>query len=89
MSEESGSDVGRSVDPFKVSVYSWVNKHARVASSGSSSSTSARGNSVAAGTRQGVECSLLEYVVHRTITHTNAIQDTSLAPPKYDGPISS
>ena len=29
MSEESGSDMGRSVDPFRVGVYSWVNKHAR------------------------------------------------------------
>ena len=30
MSEESGSDMGRSVDPFRVGVYhSWVNKHTR------------------------------------------------------------
>ena len=41
MSEQSGSDMGRSVDPFKVGVYSWSNKHARVASSGSSSTGSA------------------------------------------------
>ena len=40
MSEESGSDMERSVDPFNVGVYSWVNKHARVASSGSTSSSS-------------------------------------------------
>ena len=39
----SGSDMGRSVDPFRVGVYSWVNKHARVASSGSSSSTTGTG----------------------------------------------
>ena len=44
MSEESGSDMGRSVDPFKGGVYSWVNKHARVASSGSNSSTSGPGD---------------------------------------------
>jgi hypothetical protein len=40
MSEENGSDMGWSVDPFKVGVYSWANRHARVASSGSSSSIS-------------------------------------------------
>ena len=51
MSEESGSDMGRSVDPFKVGVYSWVNKHAHVASSGSSSSTSGPGDLSASGCR--------------------------------------
>ena len=52
-SEESGSDMGRSVlvDPFRVGVYSWVNKHARVASSGSSSSTSGPGDLSASGSR--------------------------------------
>ena len=44
MSEESGSDMRRSVDPLKVGVYSWANRHARVASSGSSSSISGPGD---------------------------------------------
>ena len=51
MREESGSDMGRSVDPFRVGVYSWVNKHARVASSGSSSSTTVPGDLSASGSR--------------------------------------
>ena len=51
ISEESGADMGRSVDPFRVGVYSWVNKHARVASSGSSSSSSGLGDLSASGSR--------------------------------------
>ena len=54
MSDQSGSesDMGRSVlDPFRVGVYSWVNKHARVAFSGSSSSTSGPGDLSASGSR--------------------------------------
>ena len=50
MSEESGSDMGRSVDPFKVGVYSWVNKHARLASTGSTS-TSGPGDLSGSGSR--------------------------------------
>ena len=87
MSEESGADMGRSVDPFRVGVYSWVNKHARVASSGSSSSTTGPGDlsatvPVAAGTRQGVE--FRPWKAWTYYTHTNAIQ--GLAQPKSTGP---